>query len=317
MKGLAAVILAAGASSRMGQFKPLLMIDGQTMIGRVADSMQRAGASPVVLVTGYQAEWLKAHLRGRGLSFVHNDRYYETQMMDSLLMGLAALPADTRRVLVALADVPLVKDETIEALLAAPGAFVRPVCGKRGGHPVLIDYALYPHIKAYTGKGGLRGAAADSGVQVVDVPVDDRGVTLDGDTRAGYEKLLKYNREETNRPQPLQLDLQLGLRAETAFWTATTAQFLELIAATGAMLSACQCMHISYTKGWTMINEAERQLGYPLLQRSQGGSGGGGSELTEQGHELLARWQAMQAELQAAGQAAFQKYFGRREEGAE
>lgn len=316
MKGLAAVILAAGASSRMGQFKPLLMIDGQTMIERVTGSMQRAGASPVVLVTGYQAERLKAHLLGQDLIFVHNARYYETQMMDSLQMGLAALPTDTKRVLVALADMPLVKEGTIAALLATPGAFVRPVCDKKGGHPVLIDYTLYPHIKTYTGKGGLRGAVADSGVQVVDVPVDDQGVTLDSDTRAGYERLLKYNREETDRPQPLQLDLQVGLRAETAFWTAATAQFLELIAATGAMLSACQCMHISYTKGWTMINEAERQLGYPLLQRSQGGSGGG-SELTAEGYELLTRWQAMQVELQAAGQAAFQKYFGRAEEGAE
>lgn len=311
MKGLAAVILAAGASSRMGRFKPLLMIGGDTMAGRITDFVQKAGASPVVLVTGYQAERLRGHLSGRGLVFVHNDRYYETQMMDSLLMGLAALPPDTKRVLIAPVDVPLVKEETIAALLAAPGEFVRPVCGKKGGHPVLMDYALYPRIKAYAGKGGLRGAVADSGAQVVDVPVDDRGVTLDSDTRAGYEKLLKYNREETDRPQPLQLDLQVGLRAETAFWTAATAHFLELIATTGAMLSACQCIHISYSKGWTMINEAERQLGYPLLQRSQGGSGGGGSELTERGRDLLAGWQAMQAELQAVGEELFQKYFGK------
>lgn len=309
MEGLAAVILAAGVSSRMGCFKPLLVIDGQTMIERVTDAVQRAGANPVVLVVGYRAECLTSHLSGWGLTFVHNDRYYETQMMDSLLMGLAVLPPDTRRVLVAPADVPLVKDETIAALLAVPGAFVRPVYDRKGGHPVLIDYDLYPRIKAYTGKGGLRGAIADSGVQVVDVPVDDRGITLDSDTRAGYEKLLKYNREATNQTQPLQLELQVGLRAETAFWTAATAQFLELISTTGAMLSACQCMHISYSKGWTMINEAERQLGYPLLQRSQGGSGGGGSELTAEGRDLLTRWQAMQTDLQAEGEMIFQKYF--------
>ena len=309
MEGLAAVIQAAGASSRMGRFKPLLMIDGQTMIGRVTDLMQNAGADPVVVVTGYQAERLKSHLCERGLTFVHNDRYYETQMMASLLMGLAVLPQNTKRVLIAPADVPLVREETISALLAAPGEFVRPVCGKKGGHPVVMDYALYPYIGAYAGKDGLRGAIAASGARVADVPVDDWGVTLDGDTRAGYERLLKYQRERTNRLQPLQLELQMGLRAETVFWTAATAQFLELIATTGAMLSACQCMHISYSKGWTMINEAERQLGYPLLQRCQGGSGGGGSELTVAGYELLARWQAVQADLQAAGEAAFHKYF--------
>lgn len=307
MGSLAAVILAAGASSRMGQFKPLLMVDGQTMAERVADSMRKAGADPVVVVTGYQAEKLKASLAGRELTFVHNDRYYDTQMMDSLLLGLAALPPDTGRVLVALADVPLVKAETIAALLAAPGAFVRPTYGTRGGHPILMDYALYPLFRDYRGKGGLRGAVAGNGIQMVDVPVDDRGVTLDSDTRAGYEELLKYNRIETNRPQPLQLELQMGLRAETVFWTAAAAQLLELAAATGTMSAACRCAHISSAEGWEMVDEAERQLGYAILRRGQDG---GSVELTPEGDRLLDRWQAMGAELQAAGEAVFRKYFG-------
>ncbi len=305
MGGLAAVILAAGASSRMGRFKPLLVIDGRTMVQRVVDSMRNAGADPVVVVTGYQAEQLCAHLSGQKLTFVHNSRYYDTQMTDSLLLGLAALPAGTSRVLVAPADVPLVKAETISALLATPGAFIRPVHGSRGGHPALIEYSLYPLIKEYAGTGGLRGAAAAYGIQVVDVPVNDPGATLDGDTQAGYEQLLQYNRTSAGRPQPLQLELRLGIQAETIFWTDKTAQFLELIDAAGTVSAACRCMHIPCAEGWAMVCEMERQLGHTILRRN----GDGSVELEPEGRRLLAAWRAMEAELQDAGKTIFKKHF--------
>ena len=75
------------------------------------------------------------------------------------------------------------------------------------------------------------------------------------------------------------------------------------------MLNACHCMHMSYSKGWTTINEMERQLGYPVLIRSQGGSNGGGSSLTEQGTALLSAYRRLQEDVQAYSQAAFEKYF--------
>lgn len=309
MSNVAAVILAAGVSSRMGQFKPLLEIDGRSMAQRVADSMREAGASPVVMVTGYRADSLEAHLSGQGITFVRNERYFETQMMDSLLLGLSALPEGTTRVLVSPADVPLVKEETIRVLLETEGAFIRPVHEGKGGHPVVLDYALLPSLLQYRGDGGLRGAVAACGVVPVDVPVDDRGVTLDSDTRDEYASLLKYRRQTTQRPLPLQLDLRLGLQAETTFWDAGFAQFLELIQTTGSILNACQRMHMSYSKGWTMINEAERQLGYPILIRNTGGSHGGGSELTDRGIAFLENWTRMQDEIRAQSLETFRKYF--------
>ena len=77
------------------------------------------------------------------------------------------------------------------------------------------------------------------------------------------------------------------------------------------MLCACQCMHMSYSKGWSMINEVERQLGYPVLIRSQGGSNGGGSSLTEQGQNLLQAYQSMERDIRTYSQKAFEKYFPR------
>ena len=91
MAKVAAVILAAGISSRMGKFKPMLTVDGETMISRVVHGMKRVGASPIVVVTGYKQEVLTEHLAQEGVIFVHNERYYETQMLDSLVLGLEAL----------------------------------------------------------------------------------------------------------------------------------------------------------------------------------------------------------------------------------
>ena len=309
MPKLAAVILAAGVSSRMGNFKPMLIVDGQTMIQRVVSSMQEAGADPIVVVTGYKHAVLAQHLADTGVTIVHNEHYFETQMLDSLLLGLSTLPSGTERVLVTPADIPLVKQETIQMLLSAEGSFIRPSYQGTPGHPVVMDARLQEQLRTLRGSGGLRGAIEASGIVPLDIPVADFGTTLDGDTRDEYARLLQYRRQETGTPQPLQLDLRIGLHAETAFWGPDCAQFLELIQTTGSMLSACQCMHMSYSRGWRMINEIERQLGYPLLLRSQGGSNGGGSALTPAGKQFLASFQQMQEEIRAESQAIFSRYF--------
>lgn len=309
MSELAAVILAAGVSARMGKLKPMLQIDGQTMVQRVVGSMLGAGASPVVVVTGYQHYVLEEHLRDAGVIFVRNKLYYETHMLDSLFLGLSALGPDTKRVLVSPADIPLIKPETVQTLLRTQGDFIRPCHNGKAGHPIVISYQLLRQIQGYHGPGGLRRAVAACGVVPVDILVDDEGTTLDSDTRDEYANLLKYHRQETNRPQPIQLDLRICLQAETSFWDSGCAQFLELIQTTGSILSACQCMHMSYSRGWKMLNETERQLGYPLLLRSQGGSNGGGSELTAMGRQFLASFHQMQKEISAQSQSIFQRYF--------
>lgn len=201
MTELAGLILAAGLSSRMGAFKPTLPVGGQSMIRRVADMMRRSGASPIVVVTGFRGEELERHLEGLDLRFVRNERYYETQMLDSLLLGLEQLPANTRRVLLSPADIPLVAPETVDALLAAEGEFVRPLFRDKPGHPVVLSRSIFPALKSFHGEGGLKGAVNALGVPITDVPVEDRGTLLDCDTREEYDALLRVCREtRADRP---------------------------------------------------------------------------------------------------------------------
>ena len=199
MGKVAAIVTAAGISSRMGGFKPLLDMDGKSMIRRVVDLMLASGADPVVVVIGYRAGDVEKHLADAGVLFVRNERYYETQMLDSLLAGATVLPSETERILISPADIPLVEDGTVRALLAAQGQFVRPLCRGKTGHPVILARELLLRLGDYGGSGGLRGAMEAFGVTPVDVVVDDQGTLLDGDTRDDYAALLRLHWEVTGR----------------------------------------------------------------------------------------------------------------------
>ena len=190
MKQLGAVILAAGLSSRMGAFKPLLPIGEMSMIGRVVALMRGAEAQTVV-VTGYRHRELEAHLAGCGVRFVHNPDYRHTQMLDSLRLGLEALPQECSRILLSPADVPLVQPRTVQALLTLDAPFVPPVFQGEPGHPVVFRTDLIPLIRTYRGAGGLGGLVEHCGVPVRELETDDPGVCMDGDTKEQYDALLQ------------------------------------------------------------------------------------------------------------------------------
>ena len=196
MERLAGVILAAGLSSRMGAFKPLMEIGEQSMARWVVNLMQSAGADPVIVVTGHRHEELEAHLAGRGVRFVHNPDYASTQQLESLQLALAALSGDCERVLVTPGDIPLVRPDTVERLLAAEGDFIRPRYGERTGHPVVLSAGLISFLLRYDGPGGLKGAIQQSGCVIRDVPVDDPGVLMDNDTPADFRRTLARFEEE-------------------------------------------------------------------------------------------------------------------------
>lgn len=187
---ISAVIVAAGLSSRMGRFKPLLPFGAASIARRCADNFQKAGADEIIVVTGYQAAALEAHLADGGLRFVHNPDYAQTDMFRSVCLGLSALSAEATRVLLTPVDVPAVRPETVRLLLRQRGEIVRPVFCGEAGHPLLIDRSVVPRILSYRGAMGLRGAIELCGAAVSDVPVSDGGILLDADTPEDYRRLL-------------------------------------------------------------------------------------------------------------------------------
>ncbi len=191
---IGAVVAAAGLSSRMGDFKPLLPFDGVTVIERCIANLRAAGASEIVVVTGHRASALTAHLRD--VTLVHNAAYAETQMFDSLCLGLRALSADCDVILLTPGDVPLVKPETVRALLKTKAGFACPVCAGRRGHPVALDGRYRDAVLRYAGDGGLRGAVTALGIPVTEVEVADEGMSRDLDTPADYREGLELLKQK-------------------------------------------------------------------------------------------------------------------------
>lgn len=191
-----AVIVAAGMSTRMHDFKQLMKIDGMAMAEHVAVNFRRAGIQDIVMVTGYRAEQVEKALSYLCITFLRNKDYETTQMFDSAKLGLACLKDRCDRILFCPADIPLFSDETVDALLAAEGKLVFPVYNGRNGHPIRIDTDLIPQILEYQGDRGLKGALDSLSVEPVRLSVADEGSVTDADTKEDYNHLMEIHHAE-------------------------------------------------------------------------------------------------------------------------
>ena len=187
-----ALLTAAGLSSRMGRFKPMLPLGRDTIIRRGVKTLLAAGCAPIVVVTGYRAAELEAHLSDLPVNCVYNPDYAVCDMLASVKLGLRALEGRCGQLLFTPADVCLYGEETARALIGSGERLCRPCCGGRRGHPVLISASLIPQILAYDGAGGLSGALAGLGC-AAELEVDAPGILLDADTPEQYRLLLKLD----------------------------------------------------------------------------------------------------------------------------
>ena len=300
----AALIVAAGMSSRMGDFKPLLNIGSISIAQRVVATFQQAGVDKIVMITGYNATLLERHLSGNGIVFLRNENYQTTQMFDSVCIGLSYLRDKCDRVLFTPVDIPLFTAATVRALLERYEPLACPAVDGETGHPTMISASLFDRILSDPGDRGLRGALERCGAAMTPIPVEDRGVLHDADTPEDYKALLKYHNEQLVRPV-----LSVELAREKVFFDARTAMLLKLIDETHSVRLACQRMQMSYSSGWNVIRTLESQLSRTLIRRSQGGKGGGKSSLTDDGWLLLKQYQAFSDQLREQAGALFDRYF--------
>ena len=301
---IGAVIVAAGMSSRMGDFKPMLNIGSISIAQRIVATFHQAGVTKIAVVTGYNAPLLERHLSNSGLVFLRNEDYASTQMFDSAKIGLAYLRDKCERILFTPVDIPLFTAMTVTELIESGAELCCPVCEGRTGHPLLIASSLVDAILADSGEGGLQGAIARCGAEMLQIPVEDPGVLHDADTPADYKALLQFHNEQLIRPE-----LSVSLSREKPFFDEKTAMLLALVDETRSVRSACQRMQISYSTGWNIIRALESQLHFPLLERSQGGASGGESRLTEKGKRLLGCYERFSEELRRQASALFEQYF--------
>ena len=190
---MGAIILAAGKSTRMGAFKPLLQLGGRAMIEHGLGHFLGFGCSPVIVVTGRERERLEDFLSSRypgKLLFAHNPAYDKKDMFASVKIGLQQLPETCGAVFLSPADVPCFEAGLLEKMAAVPAPVVRPSFRGRAGHPLLMGREVWERVLAYQGRRGLRGAIA--GESQAFVEAGSRGILLDGDTPEDFEEIKDF-----------------------------------------------------------------------------------------------------------------------------
>jgi molybdenum cofactor cytidylyltransferase len=184
---VAAIVLAAGRSSRMGNDNKLLCeVAGKPMLRHAVESALASAARPVLVVTGHQQPQIEAALAGLDVTIVANPAY-ASGLSSSLKAGVGALPRQIGGVLVALGDMPLVRpahlDCLIAAFLAAQGqAIIVPTHRGQRGNPVLWPAACFAEMLGLKGDAGARQLFAAHAGLIREVPLDAAAVLEDIDT---------------------------------------------------------------------------------------------------------------------------------------
>ncbi len=186
-KSIAAVVLAAGKSTRMAPYNKLLIPSGgKPMIARVVDNLLFSSARPILVVTGHRADDIRAALGGRPVTFVHAPDY-ATGLAASLKAGIAAVPPTAAAAIVCLGDMPLITARIIDKLITAYDAdegrtIVVPTHQGRAGNPILWDRRYFPEILALSGDAGARTLLKQHMEQIAEVEAGDDAVLRDFDT---------------------------------------------------------------------------------------------------------------------------------------
>ncbi len=184
---IAAIVLAAGRSTRMGGANKLLAeINGRQLVRIAAEEALASQARPVIVVTGHQHERVEAALKGIDVRLAHNGDFADG-LSSSLKVGIAAVPADVDGAIVCLGDMPQVNAQLIDRLLAAfdpeKGALVvvPTIEGKRG-NPVVWSRRFFPELAALDGDVGARHLIASYPEAVTELPVAGKAALVDVDT---------------------------------------------------------------------------------------------------------------------------------------
>lgn len=188
---VAAIILAAGLSRRMGAFKPLLPFGDSTVIDHCIENLRGAGIDTIIVVVGHRAEDLQLHLQDASVTFAINPEP-SSEMSASIAFGIRALPPSTKAVVVTPVDHPAVPAEVVSRLVSCwrNGApLVVPTWNGRGGHPVVIDLRYREELLALDSTRGLKALFDAHATAVTRLPVNSPYIARDMDTWDDYASL--------------------------------------------------------------------------------------------------------------------------------
>ena len=192
MNEIAAIVLAAGLSTRMGQPKMILPWGNTTVIGRVVQALIDGGLNQILVVTGGASQQVEEALHGMSVQTVYNPRYEQDYMAFTLQVGLSNLSAEIAAALVVLGDQPQIESCVVETLLQGykekPAPLIVPSHRMRRGHPWIIDRSLWNAVWSLNPPKTLRDFLNSHANRIRYLEFDTASILGDLDTPSDYER---------------------------------------------------------------------------------------------------------------------------------
>lgn len=270
-------------------FLPMYPLDGTTVIKQEIAALRRANISPILVLLGYQKEVLKNHLIHNSVIFVEDEQYREHDRESSLQIGLEEARKHMDRAVVIPVEYPAFSGQTLKRLLECEENAAPTYEGQEG----------YPRLYVF-GEEGQKETQAFS--------VEDPGVLISLLDEDGIERAEQQVKAQRNANE-LQCKIKLILTKEEDFFGPGIYRLLKYIDETGSIQAGAAKMKMSYSKGWKMVNKAEKEMGFLFLNRCNGGKHGGSSTITEEGRLFMERYHAMLEDVRRISQNFFDIYF--------
>jgi molybdenum cofactor cytidylyltransferase len=193
---IAAVVLSAGESSRMGEPKALLPIDGETFIERIVAALKQSGLERIIVVLGFNAEDMRRKIEHLPVEIVVNPDYMQGQL-SSLQTAIRYLESDQNcdGMLVHLVDHPYIDPVLVRAMLQhfsnSKNLIVVPRHRGKRGHPVIFSRALFSELLDAPMDQGAKAVVNAHRDETLEIDTEDVGITLDIDTPELYRQHVK------------------------------------------------------------------------------------------------------------------------------
>ena len=191
---LTAIILAAGYSSRMGEFKPLLKIGQNFVIEKILNCFKQAGVADIRVVVGFKCELLIPVLESLGVQTIINHNFPEG-MYSSVQTGVRTLDESISAFFICPVDYPLIREDTVKRLASVyrdeSESVIYPTHNNRRGHPVLISKRLRNLIINNNPEGGLKSLLRGDASHFKEIPVDDPGININMNTISDYRNIVE------------------------------------------------------------------------------------------------------------------------------
>ena len=309
-----AVIVAAqdlardkAGNEELETFLPMLHLEGTTVIKREIDVLRKAGITSIIVVGGYQASVLKNHVSHKGVTFVEDTEYAEHDWLESAKIGTEKAAELCDGVILIPVEYPAFKAETVEKLKACK----TDTCLYYNGVPGKLQMRVCCNTDSYTA-GDMSGSPQRRTLEIGEKPAqldtNDGGILYDITHPEQIEKVRASIRQMRDA-KALSLKTKIVLSKGEDFFGPGIFHLLQHIDETGSIQAAAKKMGMSYSKCWKLLNRAEEQVGFPFLNRYNGGKNGGNSTITEEGREFMNRYQAMLEDMKRISQNFFDIYF--------